>query len=143
MLSVVASAIHLGGFIASDVALAHLLDGLGFLAILMLLGPFGIGLVVIALLEAVAAVGLFGGAMMLLGRRSAAIPVTVGACVSGCVTGVLLATQIFPAPILFGKTVAGLPSSSVATVIGICVLALTAVTMALALARPTRRWCSR
>ncbi|MCV7102637.1 hypothetical protein [Mycobacterium palustre] len=143
LLSFAGAAIHACGFAASDLALMKGLDGLGVWAAMLLFSPFGIGLAVVGFLEGAAAVGLLGGGIMLLRRRRSGIRLTVAASGAACVTGALLITRIIPAPFLFGKTVAGLPSYSLVTVVAVFVLALAAVTMALAVAGPTLRSCSR
>jgi hypothetical protein len=143
LLSFAGAAIHACGFAASDLALMKGLDGLGVWAAMLLLSPFGLGLAVVGFLEGAAAVGLLCGGVAMLRRRRSGIRLTVAACLAACLTGALLITRIIPAPILFGKTVAGLPSYAVATVIAVFVLALAAVTMALAMAAPTLRSFSR
>jgi hypothetical protein len=141
LLGLVGSAVNGLGFFATDLELAKLVGGLGFLAPLLLVGPLGIGLLVMGLLEAAAAVTLSTGAVMLLCRRRAGIWVTVVACVPGVLAGLLLVTEIVPAPLVFGKTMAGLPTQPLAWIIFACTLITQLATLALAVSRPTRQPC--
>ncbi len=73
LLGLVGSAVNGLGFFACDLALTKLVGGLGVLTPLLLVGPLGIDLLVVGLLEAAAAVAMFSGAVMLLCRRRAGI----------------------------------------------------------------------
>jgi hypothetical protein len=132
LLGLVGSAVNGLGFFATDLELAKLVGGLGFLAPLLLVGPLGIGLVVMGLLEAAAAVTLLTGAVMLLCGRRAGIWVTVVACVPGVLAGLLLVTEIVPAPLVFGKTMAGLPTQPLAWTIFACTFVTQLATLTLA-----------
>jgi hypothetical protein len=138
LLSLVSSAINAVGFLASDLALTKLIRGLGFWAPLLLVGPMGVGLVVVGLAEAAAAVALFSGGMMLLIRRRAGIWVTMVACAPALLAGLLLTTRLVPAPLVFGKTMAGLPTQPLAWTILGCAVVTAASTVALAMSRPAR-----
>ncbi|WP_156686226.1 hypothetical protein [Mycobacterium sp. Marseille-P9652] len=141
-LNFVGFAVHLCGFLTAGCALAKLLDGLGFLAVLMLLSPFGLGLGLLGCLELFAAAGLLGGGVLLLCRRRSGVWVTVGASAAGCLGPLLLAARIIPAPIVFGKVAAGMPSGQLALLLGGCVVVLSglimALTMVLAVTAPGR-----
>jgi hypothetical protein len=108
------AAVHGLGFVACDLELAKLVAGLGFLSPLLLAAPTGMGLLVLGLLEAAAAAGLFLGAVLVLCGRRSGIWVTLVASVSGLLAGLLLVTHIVPAPLVFGKQMAGLPTEPVA-----------------------------
>jgi hypothetical protein len=123
------------GFVAADLALTKIVGGLGFLAPLLLVGPVGIGLVAVGLLETASAVALFGGAIMLLLRRRTGIWVTVVACVPGLLAGLLLVCGLVPATLVFGKTMAGLPTQPVAWAIVVCTLATLTAVVALVLSQ--------
>lgn len=94
------------------------------------------GLLLVGLLEAVAAMGLFAGAVMLLCRRRAGIWVSLVAAVSGLLAGLLLAARIVSAPLVFGKDMAGLPTDAVAWTVFAYALATTISTVALAISLP-------
>ncbi len=138
VLSFVGFAVHLCGFLAVDLALANLLDGLGGLALLMMFGPFGLSLAVLGFLELFAAVGLLGGGILLLCRRRSGVWVTVTASAAGCVGPLAMAARIIPAPIVFGKVAAGMPSGQLALILGGGIVLLAGLTMALAVTAPGR-----
>jgi hypothetical protein len=81
---------------------------------------------------------LFIGAVMLLCGRRAGSWVTLGASVPGVLAGLLLVSQAVPAPLVFGKNMAGLPVQPVAWSIFACGLVVTISTVALAVSRPKR-----
>lgn len=138
LLSVAGSAVHGWGFLASDLQVARLANGLGFLTPLLMVGPLGLGLLAVGLLEAAAAAGMFAGAIMLLTRRRTGIWVTMVACAPALLAGLLLVGGIVPAPLVFGKTMAGVPTVPFAWTIVASSLITATGTAALAIARPTR-----
>jgi hypothetical protein len=144
LLGLVGGTVNGLGFLASDLEVAKLLGGLGFLAPLLLVGPLGIGLLVVGLLEAAAAVALFSGGVLLLCRRRAGSWVTLVACVPGLLAGLLLVTQLVPARLVFGKSMAGVPTGPLAWTI-VAVTFVTAIsTVALAVSSPARQpWPAR
>jgi hypothetical protein len=126
------------GFAACDFELTKLVRGLGLLSPLLLAGPWGMALLMVGLFEAVAVVGLFIGAVMVLCRRRAGIWITLAAAVSGLLAGVLLVSPIVPAPLVFGRQMAGLPTQVVAWMIFAYALVTTISTVVLAVSRPAR-----
>jgi hypothetical protein len=138
LLSLASSAINAVGFLASDLALTKLLRSLGFWAPLLLVGPMGVGLLVVGLAEAAAAVALFSGGIMLLFRRRAGIWVTMVACAPALLAGLLLVTGLVPAPLVLGKTMAGIPTQPLAWTILACAFVTAALTVALSISRPAR-----
>ncbi|GKU47189.1 hypothetical protein [Mycobacterium montefiorense] len=136
LLSLLGTAVNGLGFVASDLELTKLVRGLGFLAPLLLVGPLGVGLLVVGLLEAAAAVALLAGGVMLLCRRRAGTWVSALACVPGLLAGLLLVTQIVPAPLVFGKTMAGLPTQVVPWVIFVYSLITAISAVALLVSQP-------
>lgn len=138
LLSVLGSAVHGWGFLATDLQFARLANGLGFLTPLLMVGPLGLGLLAVGLLEAAAAAGMFAGAIMLLARRRTGIWVTMVACAPALVAGLLLVSGIVPAPLVFGKTMAGLPTVAFAWTICASALITATGTVTLAVSRPAR-----
>ncbi|OBA61304.1 hypothetical protein A5647_00565 [Mycobacterium sp. 1100029.7] len=135
LMTILGAAVNGLGFVASDLELTKVAGGLGFLTPLLLVGPLGIGLVAVGLLEAAAALTLFGGATMLLLRRRAGIWVTMIACAPGLLSGLLLVCGLVPATLVFGKTMAGLPTQSVAWAIVACTLGVLTTAVALAVSQ--------
>jgi hypothetical protein len=139
LLSLAGSAMNGLGFVACYLELTKMVRGLGFLAPLLLVGPLGLGLLVVGLFEAVAAVGLCGGAVILLCGRRAGIWVTMVACGPALLAGLLLVSRLVPAPLVFGKEMAGLPTQPVAWVIFVCSLVTAISVVALAFSQPSRQ----
>ncbi|MEE6135864.1 hypothetical protein SKC41_05905 [Mycobacterium sp. 050128] len=139
LLGLVGSAVNGLGFAACDLELSKLVRGLGFLSPLLLVGPLGVGLLAVGLLEAVAAAGLFIGAVLVLCGRRAGIWFTLVASVSGVLAGLLLVTHLVSATLVFGKTMAGLPTDPVAWTIFACALATTISAVGLVVSRPAPR----
>jgi hypothetical protein len=138
LLSLVGSAVNGLGFVACDLELTKMVRGLGFLAPLLLVGPLGIGLLLVGLFEAVAAMGLCSGAVVLLCGRRAGIWVTMVACGPALLAGLLLVTRLVPAPLVFGKEMAGLPTQTVAWAIFACSLVTAISAAALAFSQQVR-----
>ncbi|WP_096283755.1 hypothetical protein [Mycobacterium ahvazicum] len=139
LLALTGAAVHGLGFVACDLALAKLVRGLGFLSPLLLAAPTGMGLLMVALLEAVSAAGLFIGAVILWCRRRGGIWVTLVASVPGLLAGLLLVTHVVPAPLVFGKQMAGLPTGAVAWAIFLYSLVATIVVVALSISLPKQQ----
>ncbi|MEE3063505.1 MAG: hypothetical protein VYA67_06005 [Actinomycetota bacterium] len=139
LLGLAGAAVNGLGFVACDVELTKMVRGLGFLAPLLLVGPLGIGLLAVGLLEAVAATGLFVGAVLLLCRRRAALWLSLAASVSGLLAGLLLVSAFVPAPLVFGKEMAGLPTEPMAWTIFVFALVTTISAVALVVSRPKQQ----
>jgi hypothetical protein len=136
LLGLAGAAVNGLGFAACDLELTKLVRGLGFLSPLLLAAPTGMGLLVVGLLEAVAAAGLFVGAVLLLCRRRAGIWLSLVASVSGLLAGFLLVTHIVSAPLVFGREMAGLPTDAVSLTVFASALVTTISTVALAFSPP-------
>ncbi|BBY23397.1 hypothetical protein [Mycobacterium stomatepiae] len=136
LLCLAGAAVNGLGFVACDLELTKLVRGLGFLSPLLLAAPTGMGLLVVGLLEAVAAAGLFVGAVLLMCRRRAGVWFSLVASVSGLLAGLLLVTHIVSAPLVFGKEMAGLPTDAVSWSVFAYALLTTISTVALSLSAP-------
>ncbi|WAJ45576.1 hypothetical protein OK015_03380 [Mycobacterium sp. Aquia_216] len=139
LLSLVGSAANGLGFVACGLELTKMVRGLGFLAPLLLVGPLGIGLLAVGLLEAAAAVGLCSGALVLLCGRRAGIWVTMVACGPALLAGLLVVTRLVAAPLIFGKEMAGLATQPVGWAILVCSLVTAISTVALAFSPLSRQ----
>ncbi|WP_445162580.1 hypothetical protein ACTXG5_04705 [Mycobacterium sp. Dal123C01] len=87
----------------------------------------------------VALLGLVGSAVNGLGFFATDLELAKLVGDLGILAPLLLVTEIVPAPLVFGKTMAGFPTQPLAWTVFVCTLITQLATLALAVSRPTRQ----